>query len=204
MGDGRAAYGGWRISSQDHRQAIYHIFSKYMLSFFSGAGELVIDQSDGAPLSRAVIRHDSTRGSATRVHPVASEDGSMYFFQPNSTSISEFQYYDERGSYEANGISRCGRHLLMPPCSAELWKGDRTFDTGILFYVNRDGTMVACALNFNETIQAFTRAVSRWPFRGVCVSAGNVSVSVADGSGCVLLRFVNGNYVDEGRHTSPV
>jgi len=133
MGDGSAAYGGWRILSQDQRQAIHHIFSEHTLYFFCGAGEFVIDQSDREPLSRAVTRHDSARQTIPRVRPVASEDGSIYFFQPNSTSISEFRYYDDRGSYEANSMSRYGRHLLMLPCSAALWKGEKVFDTNILF-----------------------------------------------------------------------
>jgi hypothetical protein len=215
MGDGTAAYGGWRILSYDQGEAICHIVSEHALYFFCAKGEYVIEQSSGEQLSRARIRHDSARGVVASIRPTASEDGSLYFFQRNSTSISEFRYYDERGCYESHSMSRYARHLLMLPCSAALWPGDKIFDTNILFYVNSDGSMVACTINLGEKILACSRVVARVPsssaptgaiFTGVCVSGSNIYVSVAEytevsgasAHWCSIMRFLSGNYLDDG------
>jgi hypothetical protein len=198
MGDGSAAYGGWRILSSDQGEEVCHIVSEHGLYFFCGGGEYIVDQGSGESLGKAVIRHDSGRGVVSRVPPVTTEDGSIYFFQRNSVSLSEFRYYEDRGSYEATGISRYGRHLLLEPCSAALWNGDRIFNTNILFYVNSDGGMVACTLNQAEKILAFSRVVSGWTFSGVCAAHGIVYVSAVEGDDTVVLRFLSGYYLDDG------
>jgi hypothetical protein len=99
---------------------------------------------------------------------------------------------------QAASISRYGRHLLLEPCSAALWKGDRIFNTNILFHVNSDGSMVACTLNKGEKIIAFSRVVSRWAFSGVCVAHGIVYVVGEEGDDAVVFRFLSGHYLDGG------
>jgi hypothetical protein len=197
-GDGTAAYGGWRILSQDQRNAIFHIFSEHSLYFFCGHGEFVVDQSNGEALAKAAIHRDTARGTIPRVRPVPSEDGGIYFFQPGSTTLSEFRYFFDRGSHNANTISKYAGHLINFPCSAALWKGDATFETNILFYVNGDGTMISCTLNLNDKIVAFTKTTARFPFSTVCCAADSVFATVLDGESVSIMKFISGNYLDDG------
>jgi hypothetical protein len=83
MGDGTAADGGWRILSLDQGEAVHHIVSEHGLYFFSAAaGNTPLTRGMGRQLGRAIIRHDS--------------DGSIYLFQRNNVSLSEFRYSDDR------------------------------------------------------------------------------------------------------------
>ncbi|MDR1456652.1 MAG: hypothetical protein LBI34_01165 [Puniceicoccales bacterium] len=123
-------------------------------------------------------------------------DGGMFFFQPNSTGISEFRYYLERGSYEAYAFSKFGGHLLHDPCAATLWKGDRDFATNIFFYVNGGGSMVAGTVKLAERIMAFTRVSSTNPFVDVCVCGQEIYVLQRNGDGLLLRRFARGIYTD--------
>jgi hypothetical protein len=197
-GDGSAAFGGTRNLSVNQGHAIYHLVSSSSLYAFCADGEFVVDQSLNQNLRAAQIRHNSSRGVVRTIRPLEGEDGGLFFFQPNSTGISEFRYYMERGSYEAYAFSKFGGHLLQEPCAATLWKGDRDFATNILFYVNGDGSMVACTVKLAERIMAFTRIASTHPFADICVCGSEIYVLLQNGDDLFLRRFTAGIYTDAG------
>jgi hypothetical protein len=200
LGDGTTAYGGWRILSYDQRDGICHMSSHHSLYFFCENGEYVVDQSTGDSLGKAVILHDTSMGTVRRCRPVSGEDGSQYFFQRNSTSLSKFSYSFDNNSYRSEPISKYASHLIYLPRSCAMWKGDDIFGTNLLFYVNGDGTMVSAALNTNEKILAFSRVTSPLgKFSELCLCGDQVFTTVVrdDGSLCVM-KFLSGNFLDDG------
>jgi hypothetical protein len=204
LGDGTTAYGGWRILSYDQKNGICHMVSQHSLYFFCEYGEYVVDQTSGDSLGKAPILHDTSMGTTKNVRPAIGEDGSVYFFQRNSTALSQFMFSFESNGYHSVPISKYGGHLIYLPCSSAMWKGDNIFGTNILFYVNSDGTMVACTVNTNEKIVAFTRVIAGErgreveTFSEVCTCADQVFASVRGASGTKLMKFLSGNYGDDG------
>jgi hypothetical protein len=200
LGDGSVAYGGWRILSYDQRDGICHMSSHHSLYFFCENGEYVVDQSTGDSLGKATILHDTTMGTVKGCRPVGGEDGSLYFFQRNSTSLSQFLYSPENNSYQSGPVSKYGSHLIYLPHSCAMWKGDNIFSTNLLFFINAGGTMVSVSVNSNEKIIAFTRVTSPLgKFSEVCVCGDQVFVSVVKDDGTLdVMKFLGGNFVDGG------
>jgi hypothetical protein len=200
LGDGSTAYGGWRILSYDQKDGICHMASHHSLYFFCENGEYVIDQSTGDSLGKAVILHDTSMGTVKRCRPASGEDGSLYFFQRNSTSLSRFSYSYDNNSYQSEPISKYGSHLIYLPHSCAMWKGDNIFGTNLLFYVNADGTLVSAALNTNEKVIAFTRVTSPLGrFSELCLCGDQVFVSVVGEDGSLrVMKFLGGNFLDDG------
>jgi hypothetical protein len=63
-------------------------------------------------------------GSSFRAKPVSTEDGSVYFFQKNSTAICQFQFFYDVNGYRSLPLSKLAGHLVYYPTSSALWKGN--------------------------------------------------------------------------------